>query len=79
MKIILSPAKTLNLENPINQDWHINELTAKIADVLRKQTGEDLKQVLKISDKLVEENLEYIQAFAKNNTSVTAVKTFGYR
>ncbi len=75
MKIILSPAKSLNLKNPVDKDWNINEHTKKIADVLREKSGEELKQILKISDKLVDENLAYINNFDKK-TSYHAVEMY---
>ncbi len=66
MKIILSPAKTMNLKNPIHEDWEINENTQKIVNILKSKTCEELKKLLKISDKLVDENIEYIKNFDKN-------------
>ncbi len=63
MKIIFSPAKTFYLENPIDKDWDINDYTRKIVDVLETQSEQELKRVLKISDKLLAENRQYIEGF----------------
>ncbi len=63
MKIILSPAKTFNLQNPVGIDWSINEKTFKIARELRLKTANELKKELKLSDKLLAENLDYIKNF----------------
>ncbi len=65
MKIIFSPAKTLNLSNPIQEDWNINEKTEKIVSVLKGKDSDELKKILKISDKILSENLEYIKNFDK--------------
>ncbi len=93
MKIILSPAKTLNLDNPVQKDWVINDKTKTIVKLLTnilndkdvdindskisgkstiKDTSgrEKLKKLLKISDKLVDENIDYINGFSKNITYI---------
>ncbi len=68
MKIILSPAKSLNLSNPIQKDWQINEKTQEIAEELEKKTFSELKTMLKVSDVIAEENMVYIQNFHKKES-----------
>lgn len=65
MKIILSPAKEMNLENPIEKEWSISKNTKLIIDSLKKLSHEDLKKKLKINDKILQDNLEYYKGFDK--------------
>ncbi len=75
MKIIFSPAKTFDLSNPIDKDWVIHSNTAKIVEILKSQSSDSLKKLLKISDKLVDENLSYIAGFDAR-TSYTAINIY---
>ncbi len=63
MRIILSPAKTFCLENPINEDWVIHAPTRKIVDSIKQKTPEEIRQILKVSDKLLEQIMRYIDGF----------------
>lgn len=54
MKIIISPAKKLDTKNLINKGTsiHFTEEAKYLADELKKYTEEDLKTLMKLSDKL---------------------------
>lgn len=63
MKIIISPAKELNLKNPINENWAINDKSKEIIDVLKELDKDELQKALKINDSIVETISKYIQDF----------------
>ncbi len=63
MKIILSPAKTLNLTNEVHCDWTISERTKRVVKLLKSLSSKEVKQFLKLSDKLVDEVMQYIKGF----------------
>lgn len=68
MKIIFSPTKDMNLDNPINTDWILTEETHKIISELKKLSDEELKKNLKINDNILETVKDYISSFSKNVT-----------
>ncbi|MFM1524093.1 MULTISPECIES: peroxide stress protein YaaA [Helcococcus] len=68
MKIIFSPTKDMNLDNPINTDWILTEETHKIINELQKLSDEELKKKLKINDNILETVKGYISSFSKNIT-----------
>lgn len=63
MKIIFSPAKEMNLSQPQQTDWEISKETAQIVETLKSLSKDQLKKQLKVSDKVLEENLDYIAGF----------------
>lgn len=68
MKIIFSPTKDMNLENPIDTDWILTEETHKIINELQKLSDEELKKKLKINENILETVKGYISEFRKNVT-----------
>lgn len=67
MKIIISPAKTLSLSKPVIKDIEINSNAMIIINELKKKSTDEIKKILKISDKLLEENIAYIKNFNEKN------------
>lgn len=63
MKIILSPAKEMNLENPIGDDWQLTDAARPVVESLQSLTKEQLQHLLKVSDSLLQSNQAYIDAF----------------
>ncbi len=68
MKIIISPAKTLNLKNSVSTDWTLNNYTKQIVGILKLLSRSELKKALKISDSLLNTNALYIKNFDKKVT-----------
>ena len=68
MKIIMSPAKEMATDFPVEKDWVLTEDSRKIVSLLASYTKEDLKKLLKVSDSLLEENLDKIQKFQESVT-----------
>ncbi len=68
MKIILSPAKTLNLKNEVHRDWTISEKTRTIVELFRSMSSKEIKQSLKVSDKLIDDIMGYIRGFDIEST-----------
>ena len=68
MKIILSPAKEMVTDLPVQQDWVLTEDSQIIVSLLASYTKEELKKLLKVSDNLLEENLDKIQKFQESVT-----------
>ena len=66
MIVLLSPAKTLDLE-PVEVAVHSTPRMLKesrqLVKVLKKQSAAELKQLMKVSDKLAELNVERYQKF----------------
>ncbi|MDO5027214.1 MAG: peroxide stress protein YaaA [Tissierellia bacterium] len=65
MKIILSPAKNMNLNNPINRDWTLDSYTKPLVDQIKTMTDDDLKRVLKINDSVLSQVKDYLNDFDK--------------
>ncbi len=63
MNIIFSPAKTFNLKKSYDVDWSVGDKTVELVNVLSSLSTANLQSILKISDKLVEENKSYINGF----------------
>lgn len=63
MKIILSPAKEMNLQNPLQQDWQVSAITQQIVEVLQGLDSSALQRILKVKEQLLVENEHYLQKF----------------
>lgn len=68
MKIIMSPAKEMATDFPLEKDWVLTEGSQKIVSLLESYTKEELKKLLKVSDTLLEENWLKIQNFRESIT-----------
>lgn len=68
MKIIMSPAKEMATDVPVQKDWMLTEDSQKIVSLLSNYSKEELKKLLKVSDTLLEENWEKIQKFQESVT-----------
>ena len=68
MKIIMSPAKEMATDFPLEKDWVLTEDSQKIVSLLESYTKEELKKLLKVSDTLLEENWLKIQKFRESIT-----------
>lgn len=68
MKIIMSPAKEMATDFPLEKDWVLTEDSQKIVSLLESYTKEELKKLLKVSDTLLEENWLKIQNFRESIT-----------
>ena len=68
MKIIMSPAKEMATDAPVQKDWVLTEDSQKIVSLLASYTKEELKKLLKVSDALLEENWDKIQKFQESVT-----------
>lgn len=68
MKIIMSPAKEMATDFPVEKEWVLTEGSQKIVSLLESYTKEELKKLLKVSDSLLEENLDKIQKFQESVT-----------
>ena len=68
MKIIISPAKEMATDVPVQKDWVLTEDSQKIVSLLASYTKEELKKLLKVSDALLEENWDKIQKFQESVT-----------
>lgn len=75
MKIIVSPAKEMSLENPISKDWKIKENTQKIVKALASLDENELKKKLKINDNILADVNNYIDGF-NNNTTYKALEMY---
>lgn len=62
MKIIFSPAKDMDLTNPINRDFKINDKTLKIIKHIKKLSDKKLMDAFKISEKKLDEVKSYISS-----------------
>ena len=63
MKIILSPAKEMATDAPVQKDWELTQDSQTVVSKLTAITKEELQQLLKVSDALLEENWLKIQKF----------------
>ena len=68
MKIIMSPAKEMAMNVPVQKDWVLTEDSQKIVSLLSNYSKEELKKLLKVSDALLEENWDKIQKFQESVT-----------
>lgn len=68
MKIIISPAKEMATDSPVQKDWELTQDSQAIVSKLMTVTKEELQQLLKVSDALLEENWEKIQKFQESVT-----------
>ena len=68
MKIIMSPAKEMAMNVPVQKDWVLTEDSQKIVSLLSNYSKEELKKLLKVSDALLEENWDKIQRFQESVT-----------
>lgn len=68
MKIIISPAKEMNTNNPVSIDWKISDTTKKLVDLLQSMTPYELKNTLKINDSILNINQQYIENFSQTRT-----------
>ena len=68
MKIILSPAKEMATDLPVQKDWVLTQDSQTIVSILESYSKEELKQLLKVSDILLEENWDKIQKFQESVT-----------
>lgn len=72
MIILLSPAKTINFENReyahLLNAPRMASKTHKLVQVLKKKKVKDLKDLMKISDQLAEENVERYATFSEEFT-----------
>lgn len=75
MITILSPAKTLDFSPAEVADYHTPRLldeSAALVKVLQKKSAEDLKSLMKVSDKIAELNVERFQNFSTPFTTENA-------
>lgn len=68
MKIIMSPAKEMAIDLPVQKDWVLTRDSQTIVSILESYSKEELKRLLKVSDALLEENWDKIQKFQKSVT-----------
>ena len=68
MKIIMSPAKEMATDAPVQKDWVLTEDSQKIVSLLSNYSKEELEKLLKVSDALLEENWNKIQRFQESVT-----------
>ena len=68
MKIIMSPAKEMATDLPVQKDWELTQDSQAIVSKLMTITKEELQQLLKVSDALLEENWLKIQNFKEHVT-----------
>ena len=68
MKIIMSPAKEMATDLPVQKDWVLTRDSQTIVSILVSYSKEELKKLLKVSDALLEENWDKIQKFQESVT-----------
>ena len=68
MKIIMSPAKEMATDLPVQKDWVLTQDSQKIVSILKSYSKEELQKLLKVSDTLLEENWDKIQKFQESIT-----------
>ena len=68
MKIIISPAKEMATDLPVQKDWVLTQDSQKIVSILKSYSKEELQKLLKVSDTLLEENWDKIQKFQESVT-----------
>lgn len=67
MNIILSPSKEMDFSKKQNGKLNINEITKSILEELKSKSKDELKKILKISDKLADEAYGYYNNFDDND------------
>ena len=76
MKILLSPAKTLDFDTPLPTSKHdtpqLMDQAREVAAVLRSQGSKDLARLMKLSDKLAQLNYDRCQAMQDDCTAQNA-------
>ncbi len=77
MNIIMSPAKTFNLKNQILKNWDINLMTENIVNVLKGKSELEIKNELKLSDKLLNTKWDYIKKFDEKKSYNAVEMYFG--
>lgn len=55
MKIIISPAKQMNVNNPINKDWILNKYSEQIQNALKSLHDKELKKTLRVNDSILKQ------------------------
>lgn len=68
MKIIYSPSKEMTFNRPIEEKTKFNGKTKIIIEELKKLKEEYIKEIFKISDKVLKEVLIYIEDFEKSES-----------
>ena len=68
MKIIFSPSKEMAFNRAIEEKTEFNEKTKIIIDELKNLKEEEIREIYKISDKVVKEVLLYIEDFEKSES-----------
>ena len=68
MKIIMSPAKEMATDLPVQKNWELTQDSQAIVSKLMTVTKKELQQLLKVSDALLEENWVKIQNFQESVT-----------
>lgn len=68
MKIIFSPSKEMAFNRAIEEKTEFNEKTKIIIDELKNLKEEEIKEIYKISDKVLKEVVEYIDNFDKRES-----------
>lgn len=68
MKIIMSPAKEMATDLPVQKDWVLTRDSQTIVSILESYSKEELKKLFKVSDALLEENWDKIQNFQESVT-----------
>lgn len=68
MNIIFSPAKEMNLDNKLNEDWSLSQKSQKIVEVLQSMSKNDLQKKLGINDSVLSQVIEYISGFDKQKS-----------
>ena len=73
MKILLSPAKSLDFETPLATNYRTEPIfskeTEKVQKALKKKSVRDLEQLMSLSNALATLNFERNQHFKNNPTS----------
>lgn len=72
MKLIISPAKSLNFQSPVPvkecSEYFFTEEASELNKLLKKFTAKELGKLLKVSDKLAQLNWERNAVFSVNNS-----------
>ena len=68
MKIIFSPSKEMTFNRPIEEKTKFNGKTKIIIEELKNLKPEDIKEIYKVSEKVLEEVLIYIEDFDKSES-----------
>lgn len=63
MKIIFSPAKEMNLGQPLTDDWEINPESQPIISALQQLSEQELAKALKVKGDLLADNQAFIADF----------------